>query len=219
MARSTRHLMLLLLVALSLLAAATGCGDGETLLPSGTNVAPPEPDEPPTESHTSVERRIERAVFELVNDERRERGLPVLEWNDQLARLAQEWSRQMADESGLQHQDGERMLERSEGFTIVGENIFRATGPVPASTIHVGWMRSDGHRANVLQPMFNRIGVGVVCTPDGAVWATQRFGGTVGAGVPEPTADVPPEQPIVADEGQGPTCPGGRRSGHVLGTP
>lgn len=154
---------------------------------------------------------MERTVLELVNDEREERGLAPLTWDDQLAELARGWSRHMADSGEFEHQDLDRMLERSEGFTGVGENIFHATGPTPASTIHVGWMRSDGHRTNVLRPDFDRLGVGFVCTEDGEVWATQRFGSTDPAPSPD-QGEVPPEEPIVASEGEGPSCPGGAGS-------
>lgn len=153
---------------------------------------------------------MERFIFDRVNAERRERGLHEYVWDDQLAKLAQEWSEQMADERKLEHQDTQRMLERSEGFEGVGENIFRATGAVPAGMIHVGWMRSDGHRVNVLQPGFDRMGVGVVCLESGRVWATERFGRTAAAELPPPTNDVPPQEPIVTEPGAGPRCPGGR---------
>lgn len=197
--------------------ALAGCGtDDDVAVPVDPTIEapevgePPEAGEPPPEESADVERQMERLVFDLVNDERRERGLEPLEWDDQLAELAREWSSEMADQGRLEHQDPERMLERSEGFTGVGENIFRATGPLPASTIHVSWMRSDGHRANVLRPEFDRLGVGFLCTGDGEVWATQRFGRTGTPSLTPPEDDIPPEQPIVGPEGEGPTCPAAR---------
>lgn len=203
------------LAALVLMLAACGGGgdDDVTVTVDPTIEVPgageaPEPGEPPPADAGEVEKAMERMVFDLVNDERTERGLEPLAWDDQLATHAREWSRQMAEEDRLEHQDPQRMLERAEGFTGVGENIFHGTGPVPASTVHVGWMRSDGHRANVLRPAFDRIGIGFVCTDDGEVWATQRFGRTGPPGRSAPDDDIPPEQPIVASEGQGPSCPG-----------
>lgn len=190
------------------------CGDDDvavtvdpTVEPRGADDAG-EPGQPPPADEAEVERAMERMVFDLVNDERRERGLEPLEWDDQLAAHAREWSQQMAEEGRLEHQDSQRMLERAEGFSAVGENIFRGRGPVPTSTVHVGWMRSDGHRANVLRPAFDRLGVGFVCTDDGEVWATQRFGRSDPPARSALDDEIPPEEPVVASENEGPTCPG-----------
>lgn len=38
------------------------------------------------------------------------------------------------------------------------------------------WMNSPGHRANLLSGLYEVIGVGIVCAPDGTVWVTQNFG-------------------------------------------
>lgn len=200
-----------------MVAAATigACGDDDGLLSPATREEPPSPGKPPSSDAAKVERRMERLVFDLVNDERSRRGLHPLTWDDQLASLAQNWNQQMAKDGRLHHQDPQRMLKRSEGFVGVGENIFRATGRAPASTIHVSWMRSDGHRANVLRESFNRIGVGVSCTGDGHVWATQRFGRTTGADLPRADDDVPPQDPIVAQPGHGPACPGSPAKGEI----
>lgn len=199
-------------IVAAVLIALSACDSPETAPPVTTEEAPPG-GAPPGKDAGDVETRIERAIFELVNTERRERGIRELKWDDQLAELARGWSQQMAERGRLQHQDGQTMLERSDGFVVVGENIFRATGGAPASTIHVGWMRSDGHRANVLRDGFSRMGVGVLCTDDGQVWATQRFGNTERP--KRPAGDVPPEQPIIAARGEGPRCPGAPAAGDV----
>lgn len=196
-------------IALVLLIGAvlTSCVESQNPTIPGTTETAPAPGQPPADSASEEARRMERMIFDLVNDERRERGLDPLEWDDQLATLGREWSRRMADRGTLEHQDPERMLERSEGFTGVGENIFTASGPVRASTIHVGWMRSDGHRANVLRDGFERLGVGVVCV-DGEVWATQRFGRVSSGDFGRAGDEIPPEEPIVSSRGEGPSCPG-----------
>ncbi|MCD9625637.1 CAP domain-containing protein [Rhabdothermincola salaria] len=191
-------------------AAPTVGGADQTSAPETTDTGSPQTSQagtPPPEDDVAVERRMERMVFDLVNAERTERALEPLEWDDQLAGLARDWTAQMAEEGTLEHQDTQVVLKRSEGFTGVGENIFRGAGPVPASTVHVGWMRSAGHRANVLRPGFDRIGIGFVCD-DGVLWATQRFGRTAGTGSLGSDDTAPPQEPIVAREGQGPTCPG-----------
>ena len=149
-----------------------------------------------------------RAIFDRVNEERGERDLQPLAWDDELAAVAGTWNTEMAASGELRHQDIGQLLQRDalSGFAGLGENIFRATGPVPAGTIHAGWMRSADHRGNVLNPGWDRLGVGVHCAADGSVWATQEFGRTAGADRPAVATSTPPEQPIVRPEDEGPTC-------------
>jgi uncharacterized protein YkwD len=189
----------------ALLSGCTAAGSGGA---TGTATAPPPGSAPATSSSVPVEERIARAIFDRVNDEREERGLDPLAWDDTLADVAAEWSREMATRGELVHQDVGSLLERDElsGFRGIGENIFTASAPVPAGVIHVGWMESDDHRVNVLNPGWNRIGIGVHCADDGSVWATQEFGRTVDADVPAVVTEVPPQEPIVRAGEDGPSC-------------
>ncbi|OMQ14627.1 serine protease, partial [Modestobacter sp. VKM Ac-2676] len=159
-------------------------------------------------SSAPAEERIARAVFDRVNAEREARGLEPVAWNDTLADVAEQWSTEMAESGDFQHQDVGEVLQGDElsGFVSVGENIFQSTGPVPAGAIHTGWMRSDDHRVNVLNPGWNRLGVGVHCGPDGGVWATQWFGRTADADRPAVATTTPPVEPIARPEEDGPTC-------------
>jgi uncharacterized protein YkwD len=177
-------------------------------LPGGTSTGPAPQSAPEGDSAAPAEERIARNIFDRVNAEREERGLAALAWNDALAGVAEEWSAEMAATGRLEHQDIAAVLEREElsGFRGVGENIFTATAPVPAGVIHIGWMESDGHRINVLNPGWNRIGIGVHCADDGSVWATQEFGRTVEANVPAVASTTPPQQPIARPEENGPRC-------------
>lgn len=149
-----------------------------------------------------------RAIFDRVNAERRARGMEELAWSEQLATVARDWSAEMARRNALEHQDVGALLrsDRVSGLRSIGENIFSSTGPVPAGVVHVGWMESDTHRANVLNPGFNRLGVGIVCADDGSIWATQEFGRTVGADRPPLQQETPPPSPIARPEEDGPTC-------------
>lgn len=186
----------------------TGCvivgTDAPTRPDAGTAPAP----QSPPESGATGEQQMARAIFDRVNGEREHRGLEPVSWNDDLAKVARDWSSEMAEAERLEHQDVRELLQRESlsGFTSIGENIFRANRPVPAGVIHAGWMRSDGHRANVLNPGWNRLGIGVFCAPDGSVWATQEFGRTTDADRPPVSRETPPEEPIVHDERDGPTC-------------
>ena len=194
-----------LLAALSLLASA-GCVVGSTEVRGGRDAAPA--GEPPAASSEDPPRAMEREIFDRVNAEREERGLEPVAWDDTLAELARGWSREMAQSGELRHQDLGSVLQdgQVEGYASLGENIFSSTGPVPAGRLHEGWMRSEDHRGNVLEPGWDRLGIGVVCVDGGATWATQEFGRTRGADRPPLVRETPQEDPVVRDEPTGPSC-------------
>ncbi|MGY1718958.1 CAP domain-containing protein [Blastococcus sp. SYSU DS0552] len=206
---ATRSLLARLLLAFAaVLLTTTGCVVVDTSSPGTGTGSAPEPDEPPSAEDGDVEDRMARDVLDRVNDERAARDLPPLEWDEELATVAREWSEQMAENDQIEHQDMREVLDREEldGYAGIGENVFTASAPVPAGTAHVGWMRSDGHRVNVLNPGWDRIGIGFHCAPDGSVWGTQQFGRTVGSDRPEVSRETPPEEPIARAEEDGPSC-------------
>ncbi len=55
----------------------------------------------------------------------------------------------------------ERAAQAGARFSLLEENV--ALGPDPA-TIHDGWMHSPKHRANLLSPEVNRVGIAVVAS-------------------------------------------------------
>jgi uncharacterized protein YkwD len=168
--------------------------------------AAPPPGEPPPAADAQA--AIERDLFERLNDERVARGHRPLEWDDRLADLALEWSAELAETGRFEHRDLDDALfgGRLDGFVGVGENLFGATGPLPAGHAHVGWMQSPSHRANLLAPGWERVGIGVVCTADRHVVATQNFGRVSPGGAVPDAADPPPEEPIARPTEDGPTC-------------
>jgi uncharacterized protein YkwD len=188
---------------------ATGCVVVGGDVPSVSGATGPAPQSAPAGgAGAPAEDRMARDVLDRVNAEREARGLAPVSWNDELAGVAREWSAEMADTGTFEHQDIAQVLRSGElaGFTSMGENIFSSTGPVPAGTIHAGWMRSDSHRVNVLNPGWDRLGVGVVCAGDGSVWATQEFGRTAGADLPAVASETPPAEPLARPEDDGPSC-------------
>jgi uncharacterized protein YkwD len=162
----------------------------------------------PAREATAAEEDMAQAIYDRVNAERDARRLRPLTWDDRLAAVARGWNAEMAQRGQLEHQDIRALLQRESLGHLegVGENIFQATGPVPAGTIHAGWMRSDGHRVNVLNPGWDRVGIAVLCADDGSVWATQEFGRTAGADLPAVTHETPPAEPVVRPEDNGPRC-------------
>jgi uncharacterized protein YkwD len=177
--------------------------------PGATATAPASPATSlPSAEASDAEDRMARDILDRVNAERAERGLAPVEWDEKLAAVARDWSAEMARTEQLRHQEIGSLLAREDLSHLqgIGENVFQATGPVPAGTIHAGWMRSDDHRVNVVNPGWNRLGVGVHCAEDGSVWATQEFGRTMDADLPAVATTTPPAEPIVRPEDDGPTC-------------
>jgi uncharacterized protein YkwD len=172
--------------------------------PTGPTPAPasaPAPDE-------GREQQMARDVFDRVNDERTARGLDPVAWDEQLAAIARSWSADMAGRGTLGHQDVRELLQREDlsYLSAIGENVFQATGPVPAGSIHVGWMRSDSHRVNVVNPGWDRLGIGVHCAQGGTVWATQEYGRTRDAERPALEEETPSQEPIARPADEGPSC-------------
>jgi uncharacterized protein YkwD len=91
-----------------------------------------------------------------------------------LTRLAQRWARRMAGTGRLDHQRLGPITSRCS-VSWVGENI--AVGyPSGRAVVNRGWMRSSGHRANILRPQFRLMGIGAYRDRHGRWWTSQVFG-------------------------------------------
>ena len=119
----------------------------------------------------------ERYLFQAANTERRQRGLAPLEWNESLYRAAWLHARQMAARESISHQyAGEPELAvraQSSGarFSVVAENVAEAPD---ALSIHRGWMESEHHRENLLDPRVDRIAISVLVR-SGQLYAVEDF--------------------------------------------
>ena len=58
-------------------------------------------------------------------------------------------------------------------YNTAGENI--AMGQTSPSQVMTAWMNSEGHRANILNSSFTKIGVGVAQNANGQYYWTQQF--------------------------------------------
>lgn len=122
---------------------------------------------------------VERDILDRTNAERKKKDLPELKPNPKLIAAARKHSENMARQDKLAHElDGKRPIDRARdaGYrgTFVGENV--ACGLPSAEEIVKGWMNSEGHRKNILEPSYAEIGIGVVKAANGTVYYTQLFG-------------------------------------------
>jgi hypothetical protein len=105
-----------------------------------------------------------KALFQSANRDRAAHSLPPLQWSSALAAAAQQHAVRMARENALSHQfQGESGLAKRAArsgarFSSVAENV--AEGP-SAESIHTQWMNSPPHRANLLDPQLDSVGIAV----------------------------------------------------------
>ena len=118
----------------------------------------------------------EQEVIRLVNAIRAENGLKPLSYDWELARVARYKSQDMKDNRYFSHTSPiygspfQMIRDFGISFKSAGENI--AKGYATPQAVVNGWMNSSGHRANILNPAYTRIGVGYVA--GGNYW-TQMF--------------------------------------------
>jgi hypothetical protein len=104
-------------------------------------------------------------LFALANQARAAQGLGTLKWDQALAAAALQHCLRMAAEGPIAHRYGgepdltARASQAGAHFSLIEENI--AVGSNPAS-IHQGWMDSPDHRANLLSPDVDHVGIAVV---------------------------------------------------------
>jgi putative cell wall-binding protein len=120
---------------------------------------------------------VEVQLGHLVNAERARGGLAPLRIDVRLVAASRTWAAQMAREETLGHDPGLRQASPPDA-TLWGENVGHATGDDPGIRIHELLVASPAHRANILDPRFTDLGVGVAET-GGGYWMSQRF--TAGA--------------------------------------
>jgi len=117
------------------------------------------------------------ATLCLINGERTSRGLAPLSSSRHLLKAAQRYSRLMVRERFFSHvsPSGSTLAGRVRRQTsylrgarrwALAENIAWGTGALATpARIVAAWMKSSGHRANILRPGFRDIGIGIA---DGA---------------------------------------------------
>jgi uncharacterized protein YkwD len=131
-----------------------------------------------SENNLSV---AEQYLLAAANEARANEGLPPVRLDPVLSEASALHAREMANHAAISHQfDGEpelatRGANAGAHFSLISENV----GEAPSSVIiHDLWMHSPGHRANLLDPNVDSIGVAIV-TRDNQLFAVEDFASTV----------------------------------------
>jgi uncharacterized protein YkwD/uncharacterized membrane protein required for colicin V production len=113
---------------------------------------------------------LETQMLELVNQERIKRGIAPVKADPELTRVARAHSTDMFARGYFSHYTPEqadpfdRMKKAGVKFLTAGENL--ALGRT-LKICHEGLMNSPGHKANILNPSFGRLGIGIM---DGGIY-------------------------------------------------
>jgi uncharacterized protein YkwD len=121
---------------------------------------------------------FEKELFVLLNKERVQRDLPPLDPDPELATVARAHSADMIENKFFEHTSPnngtvqDRIFKAKLAAGATGENIAKN---MTVALAHVALMKSPGHRANILSPDFDHVGIGIVSHPDGSIMITQDF--------------------------------------------
>lgn len=101
-------------------------------------------------------------VFELVNEERQKAGKSALTWDDSIVSCAQIRAEELTQLYSHSRPDGSQCFtvfsENGVSHGYAGENI--AAGQSTPAQVMNAWMNSSGHKANILNSNYKKLGVG-----------------------------------------------------------
>lgn len=178
------------IAALGLIAMLAKGGDSSGGTPAPKNPAPvstpeptpkpvpkPTPTPSPSPSSSGVAADEQKALA-LLNADRAAQGLSPVRLNTKLAALAGDYAQDMINRNFFAHNNPEgqtpfdRMRERGISFGYAGENLAINTSVAGAEQ---ALMNSPGHRANIMNPRYTQVGIGVRYSRSGSVYVVQEF--------------------------------------------
>ena len=153
-----------------------GTPDGSQPENPGTpdNNQPENPSVPDTDTENAS---FVRQVVNLVNQERAKAGLSPVTADTSIQAAAQVRAKEIEKSFSHTRPDGSSfstaLTQQGVTYRGSGENI--AWGQKTPEQVMNGWMNSDGHRANILNKNFTKIGVGYHQNASGTNYWTQLF--------------------------------------------
>ena len=124
-------------------------------------------------------------MFAAHNQLRAASGIAALQLDGTLSAAAAQRAQDMASRGYFAHTSptGETAFSILDafayGYALAGENIARNNYPQNQSVgvAMDGFMNSPGHRANILEPAFTRVGIGVATDASGMIYYAVIFAG------------------------------------------
>lgn len=109
----------------------------------------------------------EQKLLEMLNDERINNGMAALEVDSKLQAMARDYSQEMIVNSFFAHESpvSGNLYDRFSNsnvrsdWQLAGENL--ATSPT-IDGAHTGLMSSPKHCANILEPKYTHVGIGII---------------------------------------------------------
>lgn len=120
----------------------------------------------------------EQKMANLLNSDRKSHGLAALTLDPELCRIARIKSADMRDRGYFAHESptygrvGEMLKHFGYRYSAAGENIAHHANVDKAQA---AFMSSSGHRANILNTGWTKVGIGIVQDAQGYIYATQIF--------------------------------------------
>lgn len=161
-------------------------GNTATITFPGCNLPENKPETtPPSEDTNTPENKPEadkeltfaEQVVELVNQERTKAGLNAVTLDQNIASAALVRAKEIETSFSHTRPNGSKfstaLTEQGVTFKGAGENI--AWGQKSPEAVMQAWMNSEGHRANILNKNFTKIGVGYYQNAAGRNFWTQLF--------------------------------------------
>jgi len=115
------------------------------------------------EEEVSAAATYEEQVLELVNAERAKEGIAPLQMDEPLCRAAEIRAEECTESFSHTRPNGRScftvLQEVKATYSTAGENL--AIGQKTPQETVAAWMESSGHRANIMNPNFRKLGVGI----------------------------------------------------------
>jgi uncharacterized protein YkwD len=120
----------------------------------------------------------EKVLLQLTNEARKKDGLPELKVNAKLLKVARGHSANMAKQEKMAHElddkkPDDRVKDAGYHYGHIGENV--AYGQLTPAEAMDTWLKSDEHRAIILDKDFVDVGLGVAKSANGTLYWTQVF--------------------------------------------
>lgn len=122
---------------------------------------------------TTTLAQAQSRILSEVNAARAKAKVPKVIANAAMNTVATNWSKKQAAANAMKHNPS-YSTQIPKGWRTAGENV--AAG-FAVTQVSAAWMKSAGHKANILRSAFTHIGIGMACSSSGKAYYTQVFAG------------------------------------------